>query len=33
MQIPWGYQGDGVKSRQKAGFGHQSAPAAMVNHY
>jgi hypothetical protein len=33
MDLPWASVGDVVKSREKAGFGRQTAPPAMVNHY
>jgi hypothetical protein len=33
MVPPWASPGDGVKSLLMTGFRHQSAPAAMVNHY
>jgi|GEM_PF-2737673 len=32
MGPPWASPGDGVKSLLKADFGHETAPAAMVNH-
>jgi hypothetical protein len=33
MSLPWATLGDGVKSLLMTDFRHQTAPAAMVNHY